>query len=70
MVIFVPRRLRCRSFPCPDVNASDRYRDQEYRCSAADLATLKKVQDSLNAQYGSSIVTEFAMNGAGILEQV
>lgn len=43
---------------------------QEYRCSAADMSTLKGVQDSLNTQYSSSIVTEFAFNGAGILEEV
>lgn len=44
---------------------------QEVRCSATDLVNLKGVQDSLNTAYpGSNIVTEFAFNGAGILEHV
>lgn len=45
--------------------------DVESRCSGSDLDALKGVQDALNLEYpGSNIVTEFAFNGAGILEKV
>lgn len=41
------------------------------RCSGSDMDLLKAAQDRLNTQYpGSEIITEFAMNGAGILEKV
>lgn len=43
---------------------------QVYRCSGADMHQLKAKQDVLNTQYSSSIKTEFAFNGAGILEKV
>ena len=34
------------------------------------MQAFKAAEDSLNAQYGSSIVTEFPFNGLGILEKV
>lgn len=41
------------------------------RCSGEDLANLLLVQQALNAEYpGSDIITEFAMNGAGIADKV
>ncbi|CAM9564850.1 unnamed protein product [Pylaiella littoralis] len=41
------------------------------RCTGEDLTNLLTVQQALNTQYpGSEIITEFAMNGAGITEQV
>lgn len=43
---------------------------QEYRCTGDHLTKLKAAQDELNKLYSSSIITEFAFNGAGILEHV
>ncbi|CAM9564780.1 unnamed protein product [Pylaiella littoralis] len=41
------------------------------RCTGEELSNLLDVQNTLNAQYsGSTIITEFAMNGGGIAEQV
>eukprot|EP00904_Undaria_pinnatifida_P003099 jgi/Undpi1/12790/HiC_scaffold_7.g02457.m1 len=42
----------------------------EQRATAANMQAFKEAEDSLNAQYGSSIVTEFPFNGLGILEKV
>lgn len=44
--------------------------DVKQRATAIDMQTFKAAEDSLNAQYGSSIVTEFPFNGLGILEKV
>lgn len=43
---------------------------QAYRCSAEDYNNLIDVQNALNAQYSSQIITEHAFNGAGILQEV
>eukprot|EP00904_Undaria_pinnatifida_P003101 jgi/Undpi1/12792/HiC_scaffold_7.g02459.m1 len=42
----------------------------EQRATAANMQTFRDAEDSLNAQYGSNIVTEFPFNGLGILEKV
>lgn len=45
--------------------------DVYQRCTGEELSNLLDVQNTLNAQYsGSTIITEFAMNGGGIAEQV
>lgn len=38
--------------------------------SASDLRVLLAATTDLNSKYHSEIVTEFALNGLGILEQV
>lgn len=43
---------------------------QAYRCSAADYERMIEVQNELNSQYSSEIITEYAFNGAGILQEV
>ena len=40
------------------------------RCSETDMAKLRSVQNTINEQYDSKIITEFANNAAGILEKV
>lgn len=44
--------------------------DLKQRATAANMQAFKDAEDSLNAQYGSNIVTEFPFNGLGILEKV
>lgn len=34
------------------------------------MAAFKSAENSINSQYGSSVVTEFPYNGLGILEKV
>lgn len=43
---------------------------QAYRCSAEDYETMIRVQNELNSEYSSEIITEYAFNGAGILQEV
>ncbi|CAM9841874.1 unnamed protein product [Choristocarpus tenellus] len=42
----------------------------EERMSGEDMETFAAFQDSLNAKYGSNVITEFAFNGNGVLEKV
>lgn len=45
-------------------------RDVKERATAANMQAFKAAEASINAQYGSSIMTEFPFNGLGILEKV
>jgi len=42
----------------------------EFRLTSSNMDTFNMAENSLNTVYGSSIKTEFAFNGAGILDEV
>ncbi|CAM9194686.1 unnamed protein product, partial [Choristocarpus tenellus] len=52
-----------------EYDGADNMSGEEERMSGDDFATFASFQDSLNSMYGADVITEFAYNGNGVLQE-